>query len=358
MVEKTCLLDMNIQELEAYVQEKGESKFRGKQPFSWLHKGVSFQEMSNLSLEFRNKLAAEAIDQPVKISQSFVSAKDETVKFLYSFPDGNCVEGVLMKYHYGYTLCISTQVGCNMGCAFCASTLEGRVRNISAGEMLGQIIAANNFLSSEEGSPRVGHVVLMGSGEPFDNYQQVVKFLHLLRETGGVSLGLRNVSISTCGLVPQMKRFAEEGLSITLCISLHGADDEVRKKIMPIAHRYSIQEVLDAGKYYYGKTGRRIIIEYALMKGINDNVAQAEKLANLLRGMNCHVNLIALNEVKETGLKTVSTRETDLFLATLLKRKISATVRREMGSDIQGACGQLRRAVLEKAENENHSALS
>ncbi len=341
---KKLLLNHSLKEITAYVVAKGQPSFRGKQLFSWLHQGKTFEEMTNLPLAFRKTLEEEAVAQPVRIFESYVSKKDGTVKFLFALEDGNCVEGVLMGYHHGYSLCISTQVGCKMGCTFCASTLEGCIRNLSSGEMLGQIIAANNYLKAED---KVSNVVLMGSGEPFDNYQEVVKFLHLLREKEGLYISLRNISVSTCGLVPQMKAFAKEGLPVTLCISLHAPNDEIRKKSMPIAQKYSMEEVLEAGKTYFEHTGRRIVIEYALIKEVNSSVEDAKELAKKLQGLNCHVNVIPLNEVEERRLKTVSKQKAYEFIKALEKEKISSTLRRTMGEDIGGACGQLRRSLIE-----------
>jgi len=282
--------------------------------------------------------------QPVRIRLRRESPLDGTVKFLYELRDGNCVEGVLMRYHYGVSLCISTQVGCRMGCRFCASTLEGRVRDLTAGEMLGEILCANRFLAEE--GVKVSHVVLMGSGEPLDNYEQVIRFLRLLREEGGVQLSLRNVSLSTCGLVPRILQLAEEGLPVTLCISLHAPNDEIRRKTMPIANTYTIDQILEACRVYLKKTGRRIIFEYALSDGVNAGEEQAYELADRLRGMQCHVNLIPLNAVKERSLRSVTEAQTARFLKALESRHISATRRREMGDDIEGACGQLRRKTI------------
>ena len=248
-----------------------------------------------------------------------------------------------MRYKHGNTLCLSTQVGCRMGCRFCASTLDGCARNLTSGEMLGQIVCANGVLGESE---RVHNVVLMGSGEPLDNYDNVCAFLRLLREEDGVCIGLRNVSLSTCGLVEKMRAFAEENLPVTLSLSLHAPNDDVRRELMPVANRYSIDEVLGACRYYIEKTGRRVIFEYALVHGVNASPAQARELAGRLRGMQCHVNLIPLNSVPERGLTGVSEREVDAFRRALEECHISVTRRREMGDDIEGACGQLRRKYL------------
>ena len=332
-------------ELKAALAQMGEKPFRAGQLFSWLHKGARFDEMTNLPLSLREKLKAVGVDQPVEIREKRVSQLDGTRKFLYALRDGNCVEGVLMRYHYGCTLCLSTQVGCRMGCRFCASTLDGCVRNLTAAEMLGQVQCANRTLSGEE---RVHNIVLMGSGEPLDNYEQVVRFLRLVSHPEGLNIGLRHISMSTCGLVDQMKRFAQEGLPVTLSLSLHAPNDTIRRQLMPIANRYTIDETLDACRNYIEKTGRRVVFEYALVDGVNASPACAEELSSRLRGMQCHVNLIPLNTVKERNLFGVTEAQVRAFLETLEKRHISATRRREMGDDIEGACGQLRKKVMEE----------
>jgi len=331
------------EELKSVLSEMGEKPFRAGQIFSWLHKGAKFEEMTNLSLSLREKLAANGVDQPVDIRERRVSQLDGTEKFLFALRDGNCIEGVLMRYHYGATLCVSTQVGCRMGCKFCASTLDGCVRNLTAAEILGQVQCANRQLNGE----KVHNIVLMGSGEPLDNYDQVVRFLRLVSHPDGLNIGLRHISLSTCGLVPQMKRFAEEGLPVTLSLSLHAPNDQIRKELMPIANRYSMNETLEACRYYIEKTGRRIVFEYALVDGVNAAESCAEELAARLRGMQCHVNLIPLNTVKERNLMGVEEKQVRAFLNVLEKRHISATRRREMGDDIEGACGQLRKKVLQ-----------
>ena len=339
-------MGMYPEELKQALAEMGEKPFRAGQIFSWLHRGARFSEMTNLSLALREKLAAAGVDQPVEIRQTRVSKLDGTKKFLFSLRDGQCIEGVLMHYHYGATLCISTQVGCKMGCRFCASTLDGCVRGLTAAEMLGQVQCANSVLENE----KVHNIVLMGSGEPMDNYDNVVRFLRLVSHPEGLNIGLRHISVSTCGLVPQMRRFAQEGLPVTLSLSLHAPNDEIRRQIMPVAHRYSMDETLDACRYYIEKTGRRVVFEYALIDQVNASPACAEELAAKLRGMQCHVNLIPLNTVKERNLYGVSEKQVRDFLEVLEKRHISATRRREMGDDIEGACGQLRKKVLGEAQ--------
>ena len=334
------------EEMKQALKDLGEKPFRAQQVFSWLHKGARFSDMTNLSLALREKLVENGIDQPVTVRETRVSQLDGTKKFLYALMDGNCVEGVLMRYHYGATLCVSTQVGCKMGCRFCASTLDGCVRNLTAAEMLGQVQCANRELGDE----RVHNIVLMGSGEPFDNYDQVVRFLRLVSHPEGLNIGLRHISVSTCGLVPQIRRFAQEGLPVTLSLSLHAPNDAIRRQIMPIAQRYSMDETLDACRFYLEKTGRRVVFEYALIDRVNESEACAEELADKLRGMQCHVNLIPLNTVKERNLYGVCEKQVRAFLAVLEKRHISATRRREMGDDIDGACGQLRKKIMEETQ--------
>ena len=339
----TELTGMNPAELAEYCREQGLPAFRGRQLFRWIHQGADFDGMTNLPLALREKLRQTAVAQPVEIIERRQSRLDDTVKFLFGLRDGHCVEGVLMHYHHGYTLCISTQVGCRMGCAFCASTLDGCVRNLTPGEMLGEILCANRFLA---GRDRVHNVVLMGSGEPLDNYDNVMRFLRLLREEDGVNIGLRNVSLSTCGIVPKMYDLAEEGLPVTLSVSLHAPNDEIRRQTMPIAKVYPMDDVLASCRNYVEKTGRRVIFEYALVGGVNCEERHAVELASRLRGLQCHVNLIPLNTVEERHLKGVPEQTVTRFLHTLEGLHISATRRREMGDDIEGACGQLRRKTI------------
>lgn len=344
MSEKNELLSLTYEELEGLITSMGEGKFRAKQVFEWLKRGADFDEMTNLSRSLRERLRETCLANPVTIHESVTSKLDGTEKYLYELPDGNLIEGVRMRYHYGDTLCLSTQVGCRMGCAFCASTLDGCVRSLTPGEMLGQVIAVNRRIEPE--GARVHNIVLMGSGEPMDNYDNVVKFLRLLNDPRGLGLSLRNVSLSTCGLVPKMKRFADEGLPVTLSVSLHAPNDEVRKRLMPVANAYPMDELLAACRLYIQKTGRRVIFEYALVRGVNADLACADELAARLRGMQCHVNLIPLNDVKERDLLGPTEEMISAFRKRLEDRHISVTRRREMGDDIQGACGQLRRSRL------------
>ena len=347
MAEKRILLDMTLFELQACFAELGEPRFRAEQVFGWLHKGATFDEMKNVPSALRRALGESFFDQPVTLSQAFPSQRDDTVKLLFGLHDGNVVEGVLMRYHYGYSLCISTQVGCRMGCAFCASTLDGCVRSLSAGEMLGEALVADRYLGDKG---RVGHIVLMGSGEPLDNYDNTVRFLRLINDEKGLNISLRNISVSTCGLVPQIDRFAQEGLSVTLSISLHAPNDDIRRQLMPVAKTYSIAELMGSARAYVQKTGRRIVFEYALIDKLNSLPEHARELSALLRGLQCHVNLIPLNHVKERSLAPASPQAVQTFLKTLEERHISATVRREMGGDVSGACGQLRRSYLQSEQ--------
>ena len=333
-------LDLTTAEWRAELSGMGEPAFRAGQVFSWLHKGADFAQMRNLPASLRARLAERYDARGVEILEKFVSRQDGTVKYLYRLRDGNVIEGVRMRYHHGDTLCVSTQVGCRMGCAFCASTLEGLARSLSAGEILGQVIAANRD------EMRIHNIVLMGSGEPLDNYEQTVRFLRLLREPGGLQTSLRAVSLSTCGLPARIRTLAEEGLPVTLSVSLHAPDDAIRAQLMPVARSVSMDELLASCRYYLDKTGRRVIFEYALIAGVNSRVEHAAALASRLRGMQCHVNLIPLNPVPERGLAGAEESAVQAFRQALEARHISVTVRREMGRDIAGACGQLRRGYL------------
>ena len=347
-MDKVQLLSLNQEELLKFVTEElGESKFRAKQISEWLTRGADIDGMTNLSNKLREKMKELAVANPIRILQSFKSKIDETEKFLYALNDGNLIEGVVMRYHHGDTLCVSTQVGCRMGCAFCASTLDGRVRDLTAGEILGQVVAANTHIQKQDPERRIHNIVLMGSGEPFDNYDNVVKFLRLVNDPKGLNISLRNVSLSTCGLVRRMYDFAAEGMPVTLSLSLHAPNDEIRQKIMPVANAYPIGQVLDACRYYVEKTGRRVIFEYALIKNMNCDMKCAEELARRLRGLQCHVNLIPLNDVKERNLEAPTRADVEAFKKRLELKNISVTIRREMGADIDGACGQLRRKALE-----------
>ncbi|MBQ4099271.1 MAG: 23S rRNA (adenine(2503)-C(2))-methyltransferase RlmN [Clostridia bacterium] len=341
------LHDYSLDEIKNLIEELGEKPFRAGQIFRGIHAGKKISDISDISKELRAKLLQRFCDCPVEIIGSKTSKIDGTVKFLFKLWDNNVIEGVLMKYKYGNTQCVSTQVGCRMGCAFCASGIGGLVRNLTAGEILGQITAVNAYLGGNVEKRQVTNVVLMGSGEPLDNYENVVKFIRNLSLKGGLNVSPRNVSLSTCGLVAQMKKLADENLDVNLTVSLHNPFDEKRKNLMPIAKKYSVQEILDACNHYFNKTKRRYIFEYSLVKGENDTKECAEELIRLLKGKPCHVNLIRLNEVKEKDLKATSDKDAYRFLGLLERGGLSATVRRQIGVDIDGACGQLRRNYLE-----------
>jgi 23S rRNA (adenine2503-C2)-methyltransferase len=339
-------MDMTEQEIADAVGAFGVPKFRIAQVQEWLHKGVRPQEMTNLPKDLRAKLDTIPFGGAI-IFDKRVSPKDGTVKYLFALEDGNLVEGVLMRYSYGNTACLSTQVGCNMGCRFCASTLEGCVRSLRPGEMLSFLAEIERDEPPADGKPRtVTNIVLMGSGEPLDNYDNVVTFLRRVTSDQGPNISTRNISLSTCGIVPKIYRLIDDAPHVTLSISLHAHSNEVRSELMPINKAYPIEQVLEAAKAYAERTGRRVVFEYALIGGKNDSEADADALAGLLRGMLCHVNLIPLNPVKERGLDGVTRAYAQRFRGWLEERHISATVRREMGADIEGACGQLRRRVL------------
>ena len=346
---KKLLGNYNLIELKDLLKSLGEKPFRAEQIFRSLSLNLDFSEMTDLSLAFRSKLEQEYVAKPVEIIKALKS-KDGTEKFLYKLADGNVIEGVLMKYQYGYTLCVSTQVGCRMGCAFCASGLNGLVRNLEPAEILGQVLVANKYLGGLADKRKIIHIVLMGSGEPLDNYQNTLKFLDLVSLKGGINISQRNISLSTCGLVDNIYRLADANVSVNLTISLHSPFDQERKLIMPVAKAYSITQILDACAYYFEKTGRRYIFEYVLIKDNNDTPRHADELIRLLKGRPCHVNLIRLNEVKEKDLKSTADKDAYRFLGMLEKAGISATVRRRMGEDIDGACGQLRQHYLENLE--------
>lgn len=342
---KKVLQDYNLSELEKLVLSCGEKKYRAKQLFEGLMQGKKLSEIP-VSATLRNVLLEEYEDEPVKIKETFLSKEDGTKKFLFALSDGNLIEGVFMRYQYGNTQCVSTQVGCRMGCKFCASTLGGLVRNLTAGEILSQILVVNRAEGGTLKDRAVTNVVLMGSGEPFDNYDNVVRFLKNVSAEGGICISPRNISLSTCGLVPEMKRFATEGLPVNLTVSLHASSDEERRHTMPIANKYQIAQIMDACADYFKKTGRRYIFEYTLIAGENCDKEHAEALSALVKGKPCHVNLIRLNEVKERSLAAADEKAAYRFLGVLEKNGISATLRRSLGSDIGGACGQLRAKFL------------
>ena len=347
---KKIIQDLSFAELEELVLSLGEKKFRAKQLYEGLMQGKAITQISSLSKALKEQLCEEFEDVTVRIKETYHSA-DGTEKYLFEYADGNLVEGVLMKYKYGYTQCVSTQVGCRMGCKFCASTLGGLIRNLTSGEILSQILVINALhkgeVSGQGAQARaVTNVVLMGSGEPLDNYDEVLKFLRAVTAEGGVCISARNISLSTCGIVPKMYRLADEGIPLNLTVSLHATDDESRARTMPVAKAYKIAEILKACDYYFKKTGRRYYFEYTLIEGENCDEEHAKALCQLLKGKPCHVNLIRLNEVKERDLKALGDKAAYRFLGMLEKGGLSATLRRQIGVDIGGACGQLRASYL------------
>ena len=349
MSEKKELLALTPTELEALMLELGEPRYRAEQIFVQLHRGLSPDEMTNIGAKTREKLAAATAYHLPRVVRKLVSAIDGTIKYLFELADGHCIESVVMHYEHGTTICISSQVGCAMGCKFCASTIGGKVRNLTSGELLGQVIAA-----ARDSGERIDGIVMMGIGEPLDNFDNVLKFLELVNAPKGVNIGYRHISLSTCGLCERIDELAKHKLPITLSISLHAADDETRSSIMPINRKYSVGELLAACRRYYATTGRRISFEYTLIAGKNDSREAAKKLAIVLNrslrsrteGMPIHVNLIPVNEVEETGFQRAGARAVKAFAAVLEENGIRATVRRKLGADINASCGQLRRENL------------
>lgn len=329
-----------LEELKLEMEKMGEKSFRAKQLYQWMHQKLArdFDEMTNLPLSLREKCAREYEYTSIKEVKMQESAIDGTRKYLFELKDGALVESVWMKYKHGNSVCISSQVGCRMGCAFCASTIGGLERSLTPSEMLDQIYAVT-LLTGQ----RVSNVVVMGTGEPLDNYENLLRFIQLLTDENGLHISQRNITVSTCGLVPQMLKLADEQLQITLALSLHASSDEKRKELMPIANKYSIAELMKACRYYFDKTGRRITFEYSLVGGVNDKPVDAERLSALMKGLNCHVNLIPVNPIKERDFVQSGGAEIASFKNKLEKNGINVTIRREMGRDIDGACGQLRR---------------
>lgn len=340
VTDRIDIRSMSPEELKALLTQWGEQGFRAGQIFTWLHdKRVdSFAEMTNLSASLRAKLEEHCYITRLEIVTKLVSKLDGTVKYLYRLPDGNCIETVLMRYKHGNSLCVSTQVGCRMGCNFCASTLGGLVRCLTASEILQQVYA-----TLADTGERVSSIVLMGIGEPLDNYDNVLRFLRLVTHEKGYHLGQRHISLSTCGLVDQIYRLMEEDLQITLSISLHASDNATRDITMPVNRRWPVEQLMEACRAYFAKTGRRISFEYALIAEVNDSVEHAQRLAALMQGMPCHVNLIPVNPVKERGYRRTAAAQIRRFVQTLEGLGVNATVRRELGADINAACGQLRR---------------
>ncbi len=342
---KKDILSLNLQELTNEITALGQPKFRAKQIYRWLHKSfvTEFSQMSDLSLSLRELLNDNFVIFDCTIEKKLISEYDGTVKYLFKLHDGEFIESVLMKYKYGYTVCVSSQVGCRMGCTFCASTLAGVVRNLNPSEILSQI-----YTISRDNDIRVSHIVMMGMGEPFDNYDNVLKFLQLVTDENGVNISMRHISLSTCGIVPKIYSLMEENLQLTLSVSLHAPTDELRSSMMPVNKKYPINELIGACREYTLKTSRRISFEYSLVKNVNDTDECAYALAKLLKGMICHINLIPVNEVTETGCKKSSPERVKRFSDILTSKGFTVTVRRELGSDINAACGQLRRSVQNK----------
>ncbi len=331
---------LNLDELTEAIKDLGEPAFRAKQLYEWMHKKLvgSYDDMGNIPKSLKAKLNDNFEYTALKMVTVQESKIDDTKKFLFALKDGNVIESVWMKYKFGYSVCISSQVGCRMGCKFCASTLDGLERNLTPAEMLDQIYSMSRITGE-----RVSHVVVMGSGEPLDNYDNIIKFIELLTDKNGLNLSQRNLTVSTCGIVPNMKKLADRHLQINLAISLHASNNEKRKSLMPIANKYEIHEVIDACKYYFDTTGRQLTFEYSLVGGVNDKDEDADELAGLLHGLNCFVNLIPVNPIKERDFSPSDRARVISFKNKLEKRGINVTIRREMGRDIDGACGQLRR---------------
>lgn len=333
------LKDFEYKELEEYLVSAGEKKFRAAQIYKWLHMGVTgYDEMTDISKALRERLKEDTYVSTLEIEEKYVSRLDGTVKYLFRLPDGNCIESVVMRYHHGLTICISSQVGCRMGCRFCASTIGGLFRSLTAGEILNQVIFAEKDMGE-----RISNIVLMGIGEPLDNYDNVIKFLHNVNHEKGKNIGYRHITLSTCGVVPGIYKLAEENLPITLTISLHAPNNEIRGSIMPVNHAYKIEELFESCRYYLEKTGRRLSFEYSLIHGVNDSLQNAEELAALVKPLHAHVNLIPVNKVEERGYKKGSRNEINEFCRRLVSRGVNATIRRELGSDISASCGQLRK---------------
>lgn len=348
-MDKYDIKSMTQEELTGLVAKLGDKSFRAKQIYKWMHQDLadSIADMTNISKELREKLSKSCdyvLLKPVEIK---LSKLDGTRKYLFRLKDGNVIESVLMRYKHGNSVCISSQVGCRMGCRFCASTLDGLARNLTASEMLDQV-----YQIQQETGERVSNVVVMGSGEPLDNYDNLIRFIRMLSGEDGLNISQRNITVSTCGIVPGIRRLAEEGLQITLALSLHAPSDEVRKTLMPIANKYGLNEILEACHIYFEKTGRRLTFEYSLVQGINDNQDEARALARLIKEQRGHVNLIPVNPIKERDYVQSGHAAVLAFQKTLEKSGINATIRREMGRDIDGACGQLRKSYIEKEREE------
>jgi 23S rRNA (adenine2503-C2)-methyltransferase len=343
-LEKTDIKSLSLGELKQEMERLGEKPFRAVQLYEWIHVKLArdYDEMTNIPKSLKEKLVAGCEYTSLKEVTVQTSKLDGTKKFLFELFDGNLVESVWMQYHHGNSVCISSQVGCRMGCRFCASTLDGLERNLTPSEMLDQIYAISRITGE-----RVSNVVVMGTGEPLDNYDNLLKFIELISDENGLNISQRNITVSTCGIVENMKRLADKGLAITLALSLHGSTQEKRQSLMPIAGKYDISEVIEACRYYFEKTGRRITFEYSLVGGVNDTDTDADNLAKLVSGLNCHINLIPVNPIKEREYVESEKKDIMKFKNKLEKKHVNVTIRREMGRDIDGACGQLRRHKLE-----------
>jgi 23S rRNA (adenine2503-C2)-methyltransferase len=341
---KIDIKSLLLSELEEYMESIGDKKFRAKQIYDWLHNKLvsSYDEMTNLSKKLIERLEKDTELINLEVVDKKVSEIDGTAKFLFKLKDGNIIESVLMKYKHGNSVCISSQVGCSMGCKFCASTIGGRIRNLSPSEFLDQIYKIQKLTGE-----RVSNVVIMGSGEPFDNFDNFIRFLDLIVSENGLNISQRNITVSTCGLVDKIYKLADMKPQLTLAISLHATTDEKRRELMPIANKYSISEILEACEYFLDKSNRRITFEYSLVQGVNDNIDDAKALSKLLKGMLCHVNLIPINPIKERSYARTQNEQVNAFRNCLEKHGINATIRREMGQDIQAACGQLRKSYIE-----------
>ncbi len=344
---KTDVKSLNLCELTAYLESMGEQAYRAKQIYSWLHKrqAMDFDEMTDLSAKLRSRLKETCTASVLRPVEVLTSRIDGTKKYLFALADGNVVESVRMKYRHGNSVCISSQAGCRMGCRFCASTIGGLVRNLRPSEMLEQIYRIGADIGE-----RISHVVVMGCGEPLDNYEHFVKMVEMLSDAHGLQVSQRNITVSTCGIVPQIYRLAERRLQITLALSLHAPSQQKRQELMPIADKYQLPEVLKACEYYFEQTGRRVTYEYSLIQGVNDTPEDARQLCRLFRGKNCHLNLIPVNPVKERPFMQPKTDVVTSFKNNLEKYGINVTIRREMGRDINGACGQLRKSFADKHE--------
>ena len=343
MAEKIDIKSMNLDELIEFIESIDEKKFRAKQIYEWLHiKQVeSFDDMSNISKDLKARLDEISYITCLKKVDVQISKIDGTRKYLFGLADGNVIESVLMKYKHGNSVCISSQVGCRMGCRFCASTLDGLVRGLHPSEMIDQIYRIGKDIGE-----KISNVVVMGTGEPMDNYDNLLKFIELLTDKNGLNISQRNLTVSTCGIVPRMRQLADENLSITLALSLHASNQAKRLELMPVANAYDIHEVIDACKYYFDKTGRRVTFDYSLVGGVNDSNEDARELSQLVKGMNCHINLIPVNPIKERDYVQSNASVIAAFKNKLEKNGINVTIRREMGRDIDGACGQLRKKYI------------